>query len=162
MKTVMLEKDQELQQETVSAAEPERHALQVVDGLLRRSLKGTGKQSRPKLVGSDGQAIELPEPIFHLLRQIVPHLAKGRALTIVPLQHQLTTQQAADILNVSRPFLIGLLERGEIPYGKTGKHRRISFDDLLTYKRRRDASRREAVDRLTALSQEYGLDAHQD
>ena len=74
------------------------------------------------LLGPNDERIELPEPVFRVLRQIVPHLLREHALTIVPLHKELSTQEAADILNVSRPFLISLLERGEIPFVKTGKH----------------------------------------
>jgi excisionase family DNA binding protein len=69
----------------------------------------------------------------------------------------LTTQQAADFLNVSRPYFIRLLEQGAIPHTKTGSHRRVRLDDVLAYKRQRDAERRRALDDLVALSQEMGL-----
>jgi excisionase family DNA binding protein len=81
---------------------------------------------------------------------------------MVPIQKELTTQAAADLVNVSRPFLIGLLEQGEIPYVTTGKHRRIRFSDVIAYKTRRDATRRQALDRLSELGREYGLDRYQD
>jgi excisionase family DNA binding protein len=97
-----------------------------------------------------------------LLDQVVRELLQGHAVGVVPLHKELTTQEAADLLGVSRPFLIGLLERGEVPYVTTGKHRRIRFSDLMEYKRRRDATRRQALDRLTELSQEYGLDRYRD
>lgn len=161
MSATMAGSDLELEQEavtTVSAAPGEQDVLRDVEDLLRQ----TTAQRRPRLVGADGEAIEIPEPVYRLLRQMVPHLLKGHALTLVPLHQQLTTQEAADLLNVSRPFLIGLLERGEVPYTKTGKHRRIRYGDLMQYKRQRDATRRRALDRLAELGQEFGLDAYQD
>lgn len=111
----------------------------------------------PKLVGPRGEEIELPESLFRVLRQIVYYLAHGRAVSVVPLNKELTTQEAADILNVSRPFLVKLLEQGDIPFVKTGAHRRIRFSDLMAYKQRRDAERQRALARLTEMSQEMGL-----
>ncbi len=155
--TVTTKKD-----EPVIAPVADQALLEGVESLLRRAAGDSPSMRRPKLVGPDGDTIDLPESIFRLLRQIVPHLKKGHALTVVPLHKELSTQQAADILNVSRPFLIGLLERGEIPYTKVGKHRRIRFDHLIAYKRRRDTDRREILKRLTELGQELGLDRYDD
>jgi excisionase family DNA binding protein len=80
-----------------------------------------------------------------------------RGVQIIPDASELTTQQAADFLNVSRPYLIGLLEADEIPYRKVGTHRRIRFEDLREYRRRDDLKRRQAADELTRLSEELGL-----
>ncbi len=84
-------------------------------------------------------------------------MSKGRGVSIVPSTAELTTQQAADMLNVSRPFLIGLLSAGEIPYRTVGSHRRITAEDLLAYKDDDDRRRRAAADELTALAQETEL-----
>jgi excisionase family DNA binding protein len=161
-KAQVLEREPAPDQEPVSASPSEQALLDKLEDVLREASEEATAQRRPILVGADGEEVELPEPIFHLLRQIVPHLRRGHAVSLVPVQQELTTQQAADLLNVSRPFLVGLLERGEIPYVKTGTHRRIRYGDLLRFKRLRDATRRQALDRLTELSQEMGLDAYQD
>jgi len=92
-----------------------------------------------------------------LLARILAHMAAGQGVSVVPADAELTTQQAADLLNVSRPFLIGLLDAGEIEYRKVGKHRRVRADSLLDYKRKDDQRRREAADELTALGQDMGL-----
>src|SRR5436190_21220774 len=147
----VLETEPDLNCEPVCAEPADRGSLDKLEALLRGAAEDGRIQPRPKLVGANGEGIELPEPIFRLLRQIVPHLKQGHALSLVPVHQELSTQQAADLLNVSRPFLIGLLERGEIPFVKTGKHRRVRFADLMRYKRQRDANRRRALDRLTEL-----------
>jgi excisionase family DNA binding protein len=84
-------------------------------------------------------------------------MAAGRGVSVVPSHAKLTTQQAADMLNVSRPFLIGLLDAGEIDYRKVGKHRRVRAASLLCYMRQDGGRRREAADELSALRQEMGL-----
>jgi excisionase family DNA binding protein len=92
-----------------------------------------------------------------MFAQILALLASGQGVQVMPDAAELTTQQAADLLNVSRPYLIGLLEAGEIPYRMVGTHRRIRFEDLREYKRRDDLKRRQAADALTNLSEELGL-----
>lgn len=123
-----------------------------LDALLTRAASGA-----PKLVGPAGEEIPLPASVHRALRQVVHRLAQRDAVVVWPVQKDLTTQEAADLLNVSRPYLIQRLERGEIPYTKTGSHRRVKLSDLLAYRDRRDAERHAALDRLTQLSEELGL-----
>jgi len=103
------------------------------------------------------EALVVPRSAVELLARILAHMAAGQGVSVVPADAELTTQQAADLLNVSRPFLIGLLDAGEIEYRKVGKHRRVRADSLLDYKRNDDQRRRKAADELTALGQEMGL-----
>jgi len=91
-----------------------------------------------KLIGVDGEPIELPESIYQILRSVTPLLAEGKQITLVPSEHYLTTQEAANILNISRPYLYQLLDRQEIPYTQVGTHRRIKVKDLSDYKEKRD------------------------
>ena len=84
-------------------------------------------------------------------------MAKGNAVTFVPIHAELTTQQAADVLNVSRPFLIEQLEKGALPFRLVGTHRRVLFADLLKYKQEIDHKRLKALEELSALDQELGL-----
>ncbi len=107
--------------------------------------------------GEGTEPLTLPREAVELLATTLAHLAAGRSVSIVPQNAELTTQQAADLLNVSRPFLIGLLQAGEIEYRKVGKHRRIPASSLMDYKRQDDERRRQAADELTQLGQEMGL-----
>ncbi len=104
-----------------------------------------------------GADIILPASALRLLKDILAEMAQGHAVALLPLQAELTTQQAADLLNVSRPFLIGLLEESKIPFRLVGQHRRVRLDDLLAYKRRDDENRRRVADELAADAQELGM-----
>lgn len=104
-----------------------------------------------------GDSLTVPRSAVELLARVLAHMAAGQGVSIVPAQAELTTQQAADMLNVSRPFLIGLLERGEIDYRKVGTHRRIMAASLLEYIREDDRKRRRVADELTALAEEMDL-----
>jgi len=103
------------------------------------------------------ETIELPAGAVKLLVEILEDMASGRAVTIVPQNAELTTQQAADFLNVSRPFLIQLLEEKRIPFRLVGTHRRVRFEDVLRYKEAIDAERRKVLDELAAEAQKLGL-----
>lgn len=110
---------------------------------------------RGELAGDD--ALVIPRAATVMFAQILALLASGQGVQIIPDAAELTTQQAADFLNVSRPYLIGLLETDEIPYRMVGTHRRIRFEDLREYRRRDDLKRRHAAEELTQLSEELGL-----
>jgi excisionase family DNA binding protein len=107
--------------------------------------------------GGDREPLALPREAVELLASLLAHLGAGRAVSIVPSDAELTTQQAADMLNVSRPFLIGLLDAGEIEYRTVGSHRRITASSLLEYQRKDDHRRRRVADELTQLGQEMGM-----
>lgn len=111
----------------------------------------------PALVGADGERLELPDAVFRLLKDIVRNMQLGRAIVLIPENQQLTTQRAADLLGVSRPHLIKLLENGELPHHKVGSHRRIYLQDLLAYQKRRDAERKAVLDRIAKEAFESGL-----
>ena len=107
-------------------------------------------------VGAD-DALVIPRPTVVMLAQVLSLLESGHGVQIIPKDAELTTQQAADVLNVSRPYIIGLLESGQIPFRKVGRHRRITFEALMEYKRQDDLKRRAAADDLADLSQDLGL-----
>lgn len=106
---------------------------------------------------ADGTQLTVPRGAVELLARILAHMANGHGVSVVPAHAELTTQQAADLLNVSRPYLIGLLEAGKIEYRKVGTHRRVLAGSLMTYKLRDDTRRRAAADELAALAQEMNL-----
>ncbi|MNZ33337.1 Helix-turn-helix domain protein [compost metagenome] len=101
--------------------------------------------------------VELPVFALRLLDEILGELAMGNAVKVVPIHAELTTQEGADLLNVSRPHLVKLLDENVIPHTKVGRHRRVKFADLMAYKQRRDAESRQAMDELAAQAQELGM-----
>ena len=129
-------------------------ALPVVRGYLA---KHHGQVVR--LVDSENpdEALVMPRAAIELLARVLTHMAAGEGVSVVPLHAELTTQQAADLLNVSRPYLIGLLAAGEIEYRTVGRHRRIRAESLLRYMAEDDRKRRAAADELTALTHDMGL-----
>lgn len=116
---------------------------------------GTDPVTIRGLAGDD--SLVVPREAIVMFAQILALLAAGRGVQLIPDTAELTTQQAADFMNVSRPFLIGLLKQGEIPYRMVGTHRRVRFEDLREYRRRDDLAHRQAADELTGLSEELGL-----
>jgi excisionase family DNA binding protein len=107
--------------------------------------------------GDDSEVLVVPRAGAAMLAQALAVLEGGGGVALVPSRAQLTTQQAADMLNVSRPYLIKLIETGEIPHTKVGRHRRVAFAELMEYKRRSDQKTLAAVDALSDLGQEIGL-----
>ncbi|EXU73788.1 helix-turn-helix domain-containing protein [Erwinia mallotivora] len=101
--------------------------------------------------------IELPTSSLTLLMTILGELAMGNAVQVVPVHAELTTQEAANILNVSRPHMVKLLEEGKLPFHKTGRHRRVLFADLMAYKNHRDNESNNAMQELADLSQDLRL-----
>ncbi|HZY64552.1 MAG TPA: helix-turn-helix domain-containing protein [Rubrobacteraceae bacterium] len=111
-----------------------------------------------KLIAPSGETLELPPSVYDVVMNVIDEvLVKGNSVKVMSVDAELTTQQAAELLNVSRPFLIKLLERGEIQHRKVGTHRRIRFEDILVYRDQRDAERRSLLGEITRESQELGL-----
>ncbi len=119
------------------------------DGVAALSKVLTTIPPRPeayKLISPTGEVAEIPTSVFLLLERIIEVLARGDAITVVPVGKELTTQQAAQILNVSRQYVVRLLAGGQIPFRRTGTHRRIRMEDLLEYKTQRDRERTSSLD----------------
>jgi excisionase family DNA binding protein len=128
-----------------------------------RALSGVAAQESSRTIEvrsagkGRGTSVTVPREAFDLFLEILGQMANGNAVTIVPVHAEVTTQQAADLLNVSRPFLIDLLESKKLPYRKVGTHRRIRVADLLAYQRVDQADRKAVVDELTREAQKLGL-----
>ena len=122
-----------------------------------RGLLDAGEANMLKF-SAGGESLPLPEPAVRVLAEALRHLAAGEAVTVVPTAAELSTRQAADLLNVSRPYLIGLLEAGEIPHRKVGTHRRVRAADLLRYRDALKARQEAALDELAAEGQRLRLD----
>ena len=108
--------------------------------------------------GQSEEMVPISRDHFRMLAYIVSELARGHGVSLVPMEAELTPNEAARQLKVSRPFLIGLLKKGEIPYRMVGAHHRIRFRDLWAYKEKTSKGRLEALEELAALDEEYGLD----
>jgi excisionase family DNA binding protein len=102
----------------------------------------------PTLVGPQDERINLPESVYHLLKQVVATMMRGKTIVLTPENERLTTQAAANFLGVSRPHLVKLLDSGSIPFEKVGQHRRVNMKDIATYRKHRDAERRSALNEL--------------
>jgi len=133
-------------------AEESSRRLARLLGKRRRSL-----QVRVQADDETEESVTIPASAFRLLTDILTQMAQGNAVTLIPVHAELTTQQAADLLNVSRPFLVGLIEEGKIPHRKVGTHRRVLFHDLMQYKRLVDRDRLKALEELSAQAQQLGM-----
>ncbi|MBQ0984004.1 helix-turn-helix domain-containing protein [Streptomyces sp. F63] len=134
-----------------------RRALRRINDYLSRTAHSDEDIQVHLETGATGEGLVLPRPVAEMFASMLAALANGQGVQVMPVDAVLTTQQAADMLNVSRPYLIGLLESGEIPYKLVGRHRRIRFADLRQYLREDDVKRKEAADELMDLDQELGL-----
>jgi excisionase family DNA binding protein len=118
--------------------------------------QGTGLRLEVK-TGTTSEELVLPPSAVRLLLRVLTEMGQGNAVTLTPIRAELTTQQAADLLNVSRPHLVKLLDEGAIPSRKVGTHRRVQLEDLLAYKGGVLARRQAALEELAALSQELDM-----
>jgi excisionase family DNA binding protein len=140
--------------ERVLQAEPdEREGMSALRELLESSAQ---HETGTFVIGPDGERLALPATAFAALQAVAEAMASGQTITLIPHGQELTTQQAADLLHVSRPHLVKLLERGALPFHKVGTHRRVNMEDLLAYREVRTEERRRQLDELTRLGDEIG------
>ncbi len=146
---------QPLQDETYL---PGEDTAEIIDFLS--ALRDRGRQSalgRPRLTGPDGQNVELPEAMFEVLLQVAAAMEAGLAVTVAPHHLLLSTQEAADLLHISRTTLVRLLETGAIPFEKPSRHRKVRLDDLLEYRRRQRSAAELALADMIADTERLGL-----
>ena len=113
-------------------------------------------EKAPALLGPDRTSIPIPESIYNILLQVIGYMTQGKGVSVIPVMQELTTQAAANMLGVSRPFLIGLLNSGDIPFHKTGTHRRVYLKDLLAFRNKRDQQRKTILTDLAKRELEDG------
>ncbi|MEG5058466.1 excisionase family DNA-binding protein [Microcoleus sp. A2-C5] len=142
----------------VLPTEEETIAIKLLDQVLENEIEnGDSETLKVKLVQVGSEAIALPESLYQLLRQAAHLMVAGRAVSLVPIEQDMTVEEAAILLNVSQPFLMKLLTEGSIKYVKVGSERRICLADLMAYKKQRTVKRREILRELAELSQEEEL-----
>lgn len=115
------------------------------------------KKATARLVAPDGAEVALPAEVHEVLSRVVDAMRHGQAITVAPVSMRLTTSQAAELLGLSRPTLVRLLEEHEIPFERTSRHRRVRLDDVLAYRERRRVERRSALDEMTRQAVADGL-----
>src|SRR5215475_2406355 len=150
-----LAKDEALQDETYL---PREDTAEIIDFLSALRVRGReAADPRPRLTGPDGGSVELPEPMFEVLLQVAAAMKAGLAVTVAPHQLMLSTQEAADLLRISRTTLVRLLETGVIPFEKPSRHRKVRLDDLLEYRRRQREAAELAFADMIADTERLGL-----
>lgn len=130
-----------------------RLAQEAVRALAQRASRADADIVAVRLTDGEAPPVRVPRQAFDLLLEVLGQMANGNAVTLVPVHALLTTQQAADLLNVSRPFVVKLLENGELEYHKVGTHRRIRAEHLFAYKKRQDEASAWALAELAELGQ---------
>jgi len=133
-----------------------QEALRLLGGLGQKPHTVPRVRIRPE-GSNDDVGVAIPKDAFELFLEILGQMANGNAVTIIPVHAELTTQQAADLLNVSRPYVVALLEEDKIPHRMVGTHRRIRVADLLAFKKKDDDEREAALQELATEGQKYGL-----
>jgi len=145
--------------ETVAPTESDALLARESSRVLTARKLGRGSSVSIQLLddGKAGDAVAVPSSAMRLFLRLLTEMSRGNAVTLIPTQAELTTQQAADLFNVSRPYVVKLLDEGKIPFRTVGKYRRVRFDDLMSYRKKDDNARAKILDELTAEAQELGM-----
>ncbi|MDT8385440.1 MAG: excisionase family DNA-binding protein [Gammaproteobacteria bacterium] len=142
--------------QTIPPPSEEERKIAAESSRLLAAIIGSGKAARIRIVDGE-EEITVPVSAMRMLVDILTHMAEGEAMTLIPQDAEFTTQQAADFLNVSRPYFVKLLEAGNLAFHKVGSHRRVYFRDLVSYKEENMKERRNALDELSAQAQELKM-----
>lgn len=134
----------------------EQEELRVAAGVFKRRMMAHSA-ARLQFLDDEPDVVTVPREVADLIAEILAQLAAGRVVVAYPMHAELTTQQAADFLNVSRPHLVKLADEGVIPHHKVGTHRRVYFKDVLAHRARQEEESRAALDELSRVSEELGL-----
>ena len=148
-------RDEPVHDQTYLPREDDAEIIDFLSALRDRSGQPAG--ARPRLVGPDGQSVELPESMFEVLLQVAAAMKAGLAVTVAPHHLTLSTQEAADLLRISRTTLVRLLETGAIPFDKPSRHRKVRLDDLLEYRRRQRSQAELALADMVADTERLGF-----
>ncbi|GLR64627.1 helix-turn-helix domain-containing protein [Marinospirillum insulare] len=143
-----------------SLPSPEEVALAKISSQeLSAIVAFAGESQQLQVMGNDGKnhQVQIPSSALKLLIEVLTQLGQGNSVNIIPIQAELTTQEAADMLNMSRPTFIKLLDNNELPYVRKGNRRKVAFVEVIKYKNALDTKRLEALDELSALDQELGM-----
>src|SRR5262249_17647622 len=144
--------------ETVAPSEADARLARESSRRLATHKLGRKSSVRIQLLdGEQEEAIAVPASALRLFLALLTEMSQGNAVTLIPTHAELTTQQAADLLNVSRPYMVKLLDEGKLPGRTVGKYRRVRFDDLMAFKRKDDEARAKVLDQLTAEAQEFEM-----
>ena len=138
-----------LTQEPITLPQTEQLQVQELERMLHLGI--------PALISSSGERVELPNTVYEVLRKVVELMVRGQSITLSPDKQVVTTQRAADLLGMSRPFFVKLLQAGVMAHHRVGNQRRVYLKDVLLFAKRRDQERQEALDRLTRDALEAGL-----
>ena len=121
------------------------------------ALKGNDRHGVKIRIQESGADIVIPRKALEFLHFILSSMAEGKAVSLIPSESELSTQQAADMLNVSRPHLVKLLEQGDLPFRKVGSHRRVQLEDLLRYEAQQTEQRKQQLQFLAEQAQELDM-----
>ncbi len=145
--------------ETVAPSPADAQLARESGRLLATHKLGRRTSVRIRLLddGDETETVSVPASALRLFVHLLTEMSQGNAVTLIPTHSELTTQQAADLLNVSRPYVVKLLDEGKIPSRSVGKYRRVRFDALMAFKQKDDEARAKILDQLTAEAQESGM-----
>ena len=138
---------------SVEAQDEEQKAI----GAISRALAEAAVSKVAYLVGPDDTKIQIPEPLFAILRQAAVRLSKGERIVLAPVNQEISTQDAANLLGVSRPYFVKLLDDGAIEHSKTGRYRRVRFGDVINYRDAKNRERRERLGSIISGQRDRGL-----